>query len=376
MEKVRFLNIARLVEQSYPELSAAVDAVLKQANYIQGPAVYDFEKAFAEWVQSSGQGRSEPLHCVGVANGTDAITLAAKALDLAPGSEAIVPAMTYAATVSALLNAGLSVKLVDVQDGYWTIDPKLLKGAITDQTKLVVPVHLYGQMCAMDEIAQLCAARSVRVLEDAAQSHGSTWKGKPVGHWGDIATYSFYPGKNLGAMGDAGAVLSRSQHLADRCRAFGNQGGIKKYEHDFVGFNSRLDTVQAAFLSVRLKKVTQQNARRQQIADRYLEAWKGVNGLEVPRVHQDGVHTWHLFVVLVERREDFMAFLGKKGIDCGVHYPRSINQHAAYRHLPFAELKFPNAERIAAHGVSLPICPTLTENEVDRVIGAVKEYFG
>lgn len=363
--EVPFLNLKLLHEEHREEFHGAIQNVLENTDFIGGDTLGMFEGRFARWV-------GEGMHAVGCGNGTDAITLAASALELPRGSVAVVPAMTYIATAEALLNAGLSLRLVDVEEGTWLIDPKKLEG-IPD-AKLVVPVHLYGQMAEMDALRRLADEKGWRILEDAAQAHGAAFRGKSVGFFGDIATYSFYPGKNLGAFGDAGAVLSRSENLIERCRQLGNHGSLEKYRHDRSGYCSRLDGIQAAVLNVKLKYIDRWNVKRADIAKFYLEALQGIEGLQLPVRRPDRTHAWHLFVVLVDNREDFLGFLSDKGIGYGLHYPRAIHQLDAFRE-QFKGQRFPQAERLAQRGVSLPMCPTLNGDQLNHVVSSIKRYF-
>jgi dTDP-4-amino-4,6-dideoxygalactose transaminase len=366
---VPFLNLKQLFHDHRDEFLSAVTRVMENAAFIGGDEVKAFETTFANWV---GPG----YHVVGCANGTDAITLAAKSLNLPEGSEAIVPAMTYVATAAGLVQAGLKVKLVDVSPGTWLMDPTKLEAAITSKTKLIVPVHLYGQMAPMDEIRRIADKHGCLILEDSAQSHGATWKGKPVGHWGDIATYSFFPGKNLGAFGDAGGILSKNPEYISKCRALGNQGGLVKYVHDYVGYNSRLDNLQAAILNVKMKYISEWTEARRNVAKTYREMLSGVKGLELPVEVADAKHVYHIYAVVVEDRNRLGAFMKEKGIETGIHYPRAIHQLPAFANTEFAKQSFPNAERIAALEFSLPMCPTLNVKTIERVGNAVRAYFG
>jgi dTDP-4-amino-4,6-dideoxygalactose transaminase len=229
-------------------------------------------------------------------------------------------------------------------------------------------------MAAMDRISDTARRRNCFVLEDSAQAHGATWKGNPVGHYGDIATYSFFPGKNLGAFGDAGAVLTRDPKRAELAKALSQHGGLKKYEHQYVGYNSRLDTLQAAVLRVKLKHLEKWNEARRSVAKFYSEALQGCGDLKLPKVAPDAKPVFHLYVVEVENRDAFMDHLKAKGVSTGVHYPRALHQLPALSPL-FAGQRFPNSERIAAHGVSLPMDPTMTSAEIQLVVDAVKSYF-
>lgn len=366
---VPFLDLKKLYLDHKPEFLSAIEAVIDKSAFIGGDATAAFEKNFATWV-------GEGSYLASCANGTDAITLAALALDLPRGSEALVPAMTYVATVEGLLDAGLKVRLIDVKPDTWTIDPEELQKGIAAKTKLLAPVHLYGQMASMDRIREIANAHHCKVLEDAAQAHGARWKGNPVGFYGDVATYSFYPGKNLGAFGDAGAVLSRDKASIAKVAALSNHGGLKKYEHECVGFNSRLDNLQAAVLNVKLKYLSAWNEARRNVAGQYRELLNGIAGLSLPVEDPLATHAYHLYVVLVDNRDSFVEYLRERGVECGVHYPRAIHQLPAFRGEAFAGESFPHAERLARHGVSLPMCPTLTLESVEKVAKAVKGYFG
>ncbi len=367
MNRVPQLNLVKLFEDNKDEYVSAVTRVMERCAFIGGDELNSFETAFARWV---GEGSI----VAGCANGTDAITMAAMALKLPPGSEAIVPAMTYFATAEGLLNADLKVKLVDVDAKTWTMDVSKLEKAIGPKTKLIAPVHFYGQMAEMDRIREIADRNGCKILEDSAQSHGATWKGKPVGYYGDVATYSFYPGKNLGAFGDAGAILSRHAAVIDHCLTLRNQGGKIKYQHEMVGFNSRLDNMQAAVLNVKMKYIDGWNNARRRVASQYDEALGNISGLTLPFAHRDARHVYHQYVLLVEKRDAFMAHLKERGVESGVHYPRAIHQLQAMSE--HAGQSFPEAERLAAHCVSLPMCPTLTTDQVSQVASAVRSYFG
>lgn len=365
---VCFLNLKKLFLDNREEFLAAMTRVMENAAFIGGEEVNRFETRFAEWILAGST-------AVGCANGTDAITLATEALNLPEDAEAIVPAMTYIATAAGIEQAGVKVRLVDVTSDTYLIDTAALEKAITPKTKLIAPVHLYGQMAPMDTIKKIADKHGLKILEDAAQAHGAKWRGNPVGFWGDVATYSFYPGKNLGAFGDAGAVVSRSKEIALKAKALGHQGGLKKYEHLTVGHNSRLDNLQAAVLNVKLKLIDGWNDARRNVAKIYQQKLSGIAGLKLPVEHPDAKHVYHLYVVQVEKREDLAAFLKSKGIETGIHYPLAIHQLPAFAKNEFSKQFFPNAERIAKHGLSLPMCPTLRTDEVERVAEAVRSYF-
>lgn len=366
---IPFLNLKKLFTDHRDEFLSALTKVMENAAFIGGDEVKNFESRFAEWIGPDN-------HFVGCGNGTDAITLAAKSLDLPEGSEAIAPAMTYIATVAGLVQAGLKVNLVDVIPGTWLMDPEKLERAITPKTKLIAPVHLYGQMAAMDEIRNIADKHGCLVLEDSAQAHSATWKGKPVGHWGHIATYSFFPGKNLGAFGDAGGILSKNASYISKARALGNQGGLQKYVHDYIGCNSRLDNLQAAVLNVKMKYIDQWTEARRNLAKMYREMLSDVPGLELPQEDPSAKHVYHIYAVLVEDRNRFQNHMKEHGVETGIHYPKAIHQLPAFSHCAFAKQTFPNAERLAAHKVSLPMCPTLQAEDAEKVAKTVRSFFG
>lgn len=366
---VSFLDLPALFRQDSEEYFQIFDEVASQAQFVGGKWVSAFEKSFASWV---GPG----FHAVGCGNGTDAILLAAKALGIEAGSEAIIPAMTFIATAEALAQLDIRVRLVDVraEDGLMDVDQ--LEAAIGPKTRLIVPVHLYGQMVQMDRVRALADKHGIKIIEDAAQAHGATWKGHAVGHYGDLATFSFFPGKNLGAFGDAGAVLSKSAALVETCSALGKHGGLKKHEHTLLGWNSRLDGLQAAILCTKLKRIDQWTAQRRKAAALYRKGLSGIEGLELLEEHPDSKAVYHIFKVRVHDRLSFQNYLKVRGIETAVHYPLAIHQHACFSNVDFGESTYPQAERLAARGVSLPMGPTLTEDEINYVCKVIRNFFG
>ncbi len=365
--RVPFLNLKAFFAKNREAILAELSGLMERGEFIGGPTVQRFEQAFAAWIGGE-------VTALGCANGTDAITVAAQALELPAGSEAIVPAMTFFATAEGLRNAGLRVRLIDVEPGTWLLDPKLLAGAIDRHTKLIVPVHLYGQMADTAEIRRIADQKGCRVLEDAAQAHGARRGGHGVGHFGDIATFSFYPGKNLGAFGDAGAVVSRHAKLIDTCREIANHGSVEKYRHDLWGCNSRMDAIQAAVLNLKLAFIDEWNRHRRKVAGLYRQALSGIPGIELPVEAPQAEHVYHLYVIVTEQRDKLKAHLHERGIETGFHYPSAIHQLAACRDEAFARGTFPNATRIAACGISLPMCPTLTEAQIDEVATAIRAF--
>lgn len=367
-QTIPFLNLKPLFDAHREEFLAALTSVIEKSGFIGGEEVTSFERNFANWV---GNG----LIAASCGNGTDAIAIAALSLRLPAGSEALLPAMTFVATAEGLLHAGFKIRLVDIQPGTWVMDPLLLEKTIRPDTRLIVPVHLYGQMAPMDSIRKIADRHGCLVLEDAAQAHGATWQAMGVGHFGDLATFSFYPGKNLGAFGDAGAIVSRDRERIEYASALTKHGGLRKYEHQYVGFNSRLDGIQAAVLNVKLKYINEWNEKRAGVAKLYRELLSDVPGLTLPVEAKEAGHIYHLYVVLVENREDFIAYLKDRGVETGVHYPKAIHQLPSFARESFAREKFPNAERLARCGVSLPMCPTLAMSQIEYVAETVCSYF-
>ncbi len=360
---VPFLDLQASYRELQPELDAAALRVLGHGWYIGGPEVEAFESAFAAY--------SEVGHCVAVANGLEALQLALLAVGVGPGDEVIVPAHTFIATWLAVTECGAVPVPIDTDPVTYTIDPSRLAAAITPRTKAVVPVHLYGLPADLDAVLSVCTERGIAVVEDAAQAHGARWKGRRIGGHGAAAAWSFYPGKNLGAFGDAGAITTNDPEIAARLRLLRNYGSVKRYVHPTRGRNSRLDPLQAALLGVKLTRLSEWNARRSAIAARYLTAFAD-SGLALPVVPADAEHVWHLFVVRHPRRDAFREALRASGVETLIHYPIPPHLQGAYGALGFGAGAFPVAESTASTVVSLPIGPAMTTAQVDHVIAAVR----
>jgi dTDP-4-amino-4,6-dideoxygalactose transaminase len=360
---VRFLDLGQAYRELKPELDAAVARVLESGWYLLGQELSAFE---VEYAAATGA-----AHCVGVANGLDALILSLEALEIGAGHEVIVPANTYIATWLAVSAVGATPVPVEPIPGLWNLDPALVEAAITPRTRAILPVHLYGQPAELDPILRLAAARGLTVVEDAAQAHGATYRGRPIGAHGDLVAWSFYPGKNLGAFGDGGAVTTRDPGLADRIRVLRNYGSRVKYRNEVKGKNSRLDEIQAAVLRVKLRCLPAWNARRERVAARYLKALEGLPGLVLPRLAPDRTSAWHLFVVEVEGRDALQARLREQGVETLVHYPVPPHRSQAYEQDgPWPPL--PLTEAAAARILSLPIGPHLSDEEQGRVIEALR----
>ena len=359
-----FLPMERDLEQ---DLRGAFDRVFSRSWYIGGAEDEAFEQAFADYCGAR--------HCIGVGNGLDALMLALKALDIGAGDEVIVPSSTFIATALAVTYVGAKVVFVEPDIHTCNIDPARIEGAITEHTRAIMPVHLYGQACDMDPIMAIARSHGLKVVEDCAQAHGATYKGRRVGTFGDAAGFSFYPGKNLGALGDAGAVVTNDDTLAERVRALGNYGSDYKYHHIYKGNNSRLDELQAAFLLAKLPHLDRMNAERRRIADRYISGMHNPR-VELPCVRADCVPVWHIFAVRCDARDALEQYLEDCGIGTNKHYPIPMHLQECYRDLGFKRGDFPIAEAISATELSLPMYYGMTEGEIEYVIDAINAFEG
>ena len=360
--RVAFLDI----EAAYRELAAELDdagrRVMASGWYILGKEVSAFEEEFAAYCGVR--------HCIGVGNGLDALHLILRALGIGPGDEVIVPSNTYIATWLAVSYAGATPVPVEPDMATFNLDPKLLEAAITPKTRAILPVHLYGQPADMDAINGIARRHGLKVIEDAAQAHGARYRGVRVGNLGDAAGFSFYPGKNLGALGDGGAITTNDDDLAERVRMLRNYGSKVKYRNELAGFNSRLDEIQAALLRVKLARLDEWNDRRRMVAATYHESLAGT-GLVLPFVPEWAEPVWHLFVVRCPDRDAVTARLDQYGIGWLVHYPIPPHLQGAYRDLDYGEGLFPVAERMAREVLSLPIGPHLAPEQLELVIGSI-----
>ena len=338
--------------------------VLAKTSFIAGPQVAAFE---AEYAAFTGV-----RHCVGVANGTDAIEIALRALGVGPGDECIVPANTFIATAEAVHRTGAQPVLADcADDGTYLIDPEAVASALTLRTRAIIPVHLYGQMAPVERLVPVAQQAGARIVEDAAQSQGARRRETGAGVLGDAAATSFYPGKNLGAYGDAGAVLTDSADLAARIRLIADHGSRKKYEHELIGLNSRLDTLQAVVLSAKLCRLDGWNSARQAAAERYNAMLAQEEDVITPRVLDGNEHVWHLYVVRVPDRDRVLGELHAEGIGAGIHYPVPLHLTPAFDKLGYPEGAFPVAERAAREILSLPLFPGITAQQQERVVSVL-----
>ena len=363
--KIPFVSFKPMERELNKELREAFDRVFERSWYIEGKEDEEFEIAFAQYCDSK--------YCVGVGNGLDALMLALKALDVKQGDEVIVPSNTYIATALAVTYVGATPIFVEPDIRTFNINPNNIEEAITEKTKAIMPVHLYGQACDMDPIMEIAKKHNLYVIEDCAQAHGATYKGKVIGSFGNVAGFSFYPGKNLGALGDAGATVTNDEELAKKVRALGNYGSDYKYHHIMQGNNSRLDELQAAFLSAKLVQLPRMNEERRRIADMYLE---GINNPEVilPYVPEYAVPVWHIFGIRCNRRDELEKFLNDAGIGTNKHYPIPMHLQECYKDLGFKEGDFPIAEEISATELSIPMYYGMTDEEVQYIINKINEF--
>lgn len=356
---VPLVDLAAQHAEVADEVRAGMEAVFAATAFVGGPQVTDFEREYAAFVGAA--------HCVGVANGTDALELALRAVGVRPGGEVVLPANTFIATAEAVSRIGATPVLVDVDAEHLLIDPDRVWEALTRRTQAVVPVHLFGQVAPVEELLPLCDAAGIPLVEDAAQAQGARRHGRPAGSLGAVAGTSFYPGKNLGAAGDAGAVTTDDDDVARAVRVLGAHGSPRKYEHERVGMNSRLDTLQAVYLAAKLARLEKWNERRRWAADRYAELLADAPGVRLPTTLAGNEDVWHLYVVRVADRDRVLAGLGAAGVGAGVHYPTPLHLTAAYAHLGHGPGSFPVAERAAEQILSLPMYPHLTEDQQTRV---------
>lgn len=365
MTRVPFLDLQAHHAPIRAELIAAFEAVLDSSAFASGPFVQRFEKDFAAYCGVK--------HCVAVGNGTDALWLALLALGVGPGDEVITVPMTFMATAEAITYTGARPLFVDIEPDTYTMDPRQLERAITPRTRAIIPVHLYGQMADMEPILAIANRHGIPVVEDACQAHGATYRGRRAGAWGRLGCFSFYPGKNLGALGEGGAVVTDDEALAQKVAMYRDHGQARKYHHEVVGWNARMDGIQGAALQIKLRRLDAANEARRRLAALYRERLAAVPGLILPREAPDRRHVYHLFVVRVPHRDAVLAELGERGIQCGIHYPIPVHLQAAYASLGLPAGTFPMSETCAAEVLSLPMYPELTVAQVETVACELKQ---
>ncbi|RDU22121.1 DegT/DnrJ/EryC1/StrS family aminotransferase [Anaerosacchariphilus polymeriproducens] len=363
--KIPFVSFETMHNEIKDEMIGSFQRVLEKNMFIKGEELEKFEQEYANYCGTK--------YCVGCGNGLDALYLILKAYDIGNGDEVIIPSNTFIATALAVSYAGAVPVLVEPENDSYLINPKLIEEKITDKTKAIIPVHLYGSIADMDEINQIAKKYSLKVIEDSAQAHGALYKGKRAGSLGDAAGFSFYPGKNLGALGDGGAVVTNDEELAEKVRALGNYGSKIKYHHILQGNNSRLDEVQAAFLRIKLHELDKWNHKRNEIASMYLDGIQN-NKIIMPKVYDEKYSVWHVFVVRTENRDEFEKYLNQNGIGTTIHYPIPIHMQESYLSLGIEEGSLPISEELAKTVISLPMYYGLKEEEINYIINIINQY--
>lgn len=365
--QVPFVDLRAQYRQLKVEIDAAIATVLEEAAFVRGKYVEAFEQAYAK--------AHGVRHCIGVGNGTDALYVALRALGVGPGDEVLVPALTWISTAETVSHLGARPVFVDIEPDYYTLDPRHAEDRITERTRVIIPVHLYGQPADMEQLLNLARRYGLIVLEDCAQAHFAQYHGQLIGTFGTIAAFSFYPSKNLGAYGDAGAILTDDDALAHFIRIFTNHGSLTKHEHEIEGINSRLDGLQAAILSVKLRYIHQWNRQRAEHAQLYNELLADVEEIIVPRIRPGCTHVFHLFVIRTPYRDELQNYLACQGIQTQVHYPRALPFVPAYRRFGHRPDEFPVAWQYQHELLSLPLYPELTEAQIRYVVEHIKTFF-
>ena len=363
--KVPFVSFLPIEHKLDKELRAAFERVYTRSWYIGGIEDSNFETAFAEFCNTN--------YCIGTGNGLDALMLPLKALEIGLGDEVIVPSNTYIATALAITYVGATPVFVEPDINTFNIDPSKIEEKITGKTKAIMPVHLYGQPCDMDPIIKIAQKHNLYVIEDCAQAHGATYKGKKVGSFGEASGFSFYPGKNLGALGDAGAVVTDNKELAEKVRALGNYGSDYKYHHIYKGNNSRLDEMQAAFLLAKLPYLEMMNKDRQRIAKIYLDELDN-DEVILPYISENVIPVWHIFAIRCKRRDELEMYLNENGIGTNRHYPIPMHLQKCYADLGFKKKDYPIAEEISSTELSIPMFYGMTDEEIYYVIEKINAF--
>jgi dTDP-4-amino-4,6-dideoxygalactose transaminase len=363
---VPFLDLKAQYRTIKSEIDPAIQSVIADCAFALGKYVFEFEENFAAYCGVK--------HCLGVNSGTSALHLAMMALGIGPGDEVIAPANTFIATCEPISYQGATPVLVDMDEETYTLDPAQLERAITARTKLIVPVHRYGRPADIDSIRKIAEKAGIPVLEDSAQAHGAFYKNRRTGSLGRMACFSFYPGKNLGAYGEGGAVTTDSDELAAKIRILRDHGSDRKYYHQAVGYNYRLEGIQGAVLNVKLRHLDQWNTARRANADRYRELLNDLP-IKLPPADNDCQSVYHLFVIGVEKRDDLQKFLTERGIGCLIHYPIPVHLQQAYAGLGYKKGDFPVTEKWAGRILSLPMFAELTDGQIQEVCAAIREYY-
>lgn len=362
---VKFLSLKPQQDRLRDAFSKTFSEVFQQSQFILGNRVQDFEREFAAYTQTE--------FCIGVGSGLDALTIALRSLELKRDDEVIVPANTYIATWLAISHCGATIIPAEPNPNTFNLDPERVRELITDRTRVILPVHLYGQPCDMTRLSEIARSRNIDVLEDNAQAHGAAWIGRKTGSWGIVNATSFYPTKNLGALGDGGAITTSDGRLAKFARSFRNYGSAKKNNVEMQGLNSRLDELQAAFLSLKLKHLDEWNEQRRKLADAYNERLDNIAEIQVPYCAPGAYHVYHLYVIQCQQRDDLMTHLLRNGIETMIHYPVAPHQQQAYRHMVSGN--FPITEKLASTVLSLPLWPGMQIDDIDYICEKTTEFY-
>lgn len=364
---IPYLNLSYQNDKIKKQVQEGISGILERDWYVLGKESAEFEKVYATF--------NEVNHVIGTGNGLDALRVSLYALGVGNGDEVIVPANTFIATWLAVSSVGATIIPVEPDPVTYNISPKAIREAITKKTKAIMPVHLYGQACEMDAICAIAEEFNLHIVEDNAQSQGATFKGKLTGTFGVLNGTSFYPGKNIGAFGDAGAITSNDEEFASKARKIANYGSAKKYLHEYKGINSRLDEFQAVVLKEKLKFIDAWNTERKAIAKTYIENLQDCSGITLPYTHKDATHVYHIFMIQCEQRDALQKHLASKGIGTLVHYPIPPHLQEAYKELQYQEGDFPITEKICRNALSLPLFPGLSTAEIQYICQEVKRFF-
>lgn len=364
---VPFVDLINQYRSIKSEIDLAIQSVLDDASFIGGAYMRNFEKEYAE--------KYGVKHCISCANGTDAIYITLKALSIGPEDEVITVANTWISTAETITQTGAKPVFVDINPDYYTIDFNRIEEKITPKTKAIIPVHLFGQPTEMDQIVDICKRHNLLLVEDCAQAHFAEWKGKRVGTFGIAGTFSFFPGKNLGAYGDAGGIITDNDTFARKARLFANHGALVKHKHEIEGINSRLDGMQAAILSVKLKYIMEWNEKRLQNSLLYNDYLSNMETIETPKIHPDVKHVFHLYVIRTDLRDELTEFLNDNGVTTGIHYPTALPFLEAYRYLGHKPDDFPIAYQYMDDIISLPMFPELTMTQIRYIVDKIQEFY-
>lgn len=367
MKNIHLIDLESQYKKIEKEVHSKIKKVVASSHFILGEEVEKFEEEFAKYCGTK--------YCVGLDNGISALELGMRALGIKNGDEVITPVNSFIASSSSISFTGATPVWVDCDEKTYNIDISKIESKITKKTKAIMPVHLYGQIADMDKIINIAKKHKLFIIEDACQAHGAVYKGKKAGSFGDFAAFSFYPGKNLGAYGDGGAIVTNNKKIYNIIKTMRNYGQSKKYYHDYLAWNRRLDALQAGVLRIKLKCLDEWNKKRKENAQTYISLLKGVNKIVLPFIEDHNEHVYHLFVIRTKKRDQLKAYLSSKGIETGIHYPIPIHKQKAYKTSVLKDYKFPVAEEYAKEILSLPMCPELKKSDIRHICHEIKNFF-